>query len=153
MKKNILFLVLLMLGATSFPAYASDPALNQADTAWILVSTALVLLMTMPGLALFYGGLVRAKNVLSVLMHCLLITCITSILWLVVGYSFAFGEAYSWIGGLDKFFLSGVSTDTLSGSIPEYLFFAFQMTFFVITPALIVGAFVLIVVVSSYFCC
>ena len=117
-------------------------ALNQADTAWILVATALVLLMTLPGLALFYAGLVRTKNVLSVLIHCLLITCVTSVLWLVAGYSLAFGDANPFIGGLGGFMIAGMKAESLSGSIPEYLFFAFQMTFFIITPALIVGAFV-----------
>ena len=117
-------------------------ALNQADTAWILVATALVLLMTLPGLALFYAGLVRTKNVLSVLIHCLLITCVTSVLWLVAGYSLAFGDANPFIGGLGGFMIAGMTAESLSGSIPEYLFFAFQMTFFIITPALIVGAFV-----------
>ncbi|HSF91764.1 MAG TPA: ammonium transporter [Paracoccaceae bacterium] len=114
-----------------------------ADTAWILTSTALVLFMTLPGLALFYGGLVRARNVLSVLMQCIAIACLMSILWLAFGYSIAFGSGTSgfW-GGLDKAFLLGIDADTLSGTIPEVLFFAFQMTFAIITPALIVGAYV-----------
>ncbi|NNE89880.1 MAG: ammonium transporter [Silicimonas sp.] len=114
-----------------------------ADTAWIIVATALVLFMTLPGLALFYGGLVRARNVLSVFMHCYAIACLMSVLWLVVGYSIAFGGGTSgfW-GGLDKMFLAGVTVDGLSGTIPEVLFFAFQMTFAIITPALIVGAYV-----------
>lgn len=114
-----------------------------ADTAWIIVATALVLFMTLPGLALFYGGLVRARNVLSVFMHCYAIACLMSVLWLAVGYSIAFGGGTSgfW-GGLDKMFLSGVTVDSLSGTIPEVLFFAFQMTFAIITPALIVGAYV-----------
>ncbi|MEC7986167.1 MAG: ammonium transporter [Myxococcota bacterium] len=142
MYKCTLYFALAALLFISDTAWAGEETINQADTAWILVSTALVLLMTMPGLALFYGGLVNAKNILSVLMHCLLITCVTSIIWLVGGYSLAFGEASPYIGGLDKAFLNGVSAGTLSGTIPEYLFFAFQMTFFVITPALIVGAFV-----------
>ena len=114
-----------------------------ADTAWIIVATALVLFMTLPGLALFYGGLVRSRNVLSVFMHCYAIACLMSVLWLVVGYSIAFGGGTSgYWGGLDKMFLGGVTVDTLSGTIPEVLFFAFQMTFAVITPALIVGAYV-----------
>ncbi|MBY6049647.1 ammonium transporter [Vannielia litorea] len=113
-----------------------------ADTAWIIVATALVLLMTLPGLALFYGGLVRARNVLSVFMHCYAIACLMSVLWLVAGYSIAFGEATSWWGGYDKMFLAGVTTDSLAGTLPEVLFFAFQMTFAIITPALIVGAYV-----------
>ena len=117
--------------------------MNGADTAWIIVATALVLFMTLPGLALFYGGLVRARNVLSVFMQCYAIACLMSILWLAVGYSIAFGEGSSgYWGGLDKMFLIGVTADSLSGTIPEVLFFAFQMTFAIITPALIVGAYV-----------
>ena len=117
--------------------------MNGADTAWIIVATALVLFMTLPGLALFYGGLVRARNVLSVFMQVYAIACLMSILWLVAGYSIAFGLGTSgfW-GGLDKMFLLGVDADALSGTLPEVLFFAFQMTFAVITPALIVGAYV-----------
>ena len=114
-----------------------------ADTAWIIVATALVLLMTLPGLALFYGGLVRARNVLSVLMHCYALACLMSILWLVAGYSIAFGDGSGGIwGGLGKMFLNGVDATSLSGTLPEVLFFAFQMTFAIITPALIVGAYV-----------
>jgi Amt family ammonium transporter len=117
--------------------------MNGADTAWIIVATALVLFMTLPGLALFYGGLVRARNVLSVFMHCYAIACLMSILWLALGYSIAFGggESGYW-GGLDKIFLLSVTSDSLSGTLPEVLFFAFQMTFAIITPALIVGAYV-----------
>ena len=117
--------------------------MNAADTAWILTATALVLLMTLPGLALFYGGLARARNVLSVFMHCYAIACLMSVLWFLVGYSIAFGPGESGIwGGLGKLGLSGVDADSLSGSLPEILFFAFQMTFAIITPALIVGAYV-----------
>ena len=117
--------------------------MNGADTAWIIVATALVLFMTLPGLALFYGGLVRARNVLSVFMQVYAIACLMSMLWLVAGYSIAFGSGTSgYWGGLDKVFLLGVDTDALSGTLPEVLFFAFQMTFAVITPALIVGAYV-----------
>ncbi|SFS09952.1 ammonium transporter [Yoonia litorea] len=117
--------------------------MNGADTAWIIVATALVLFMTLPGLALFYGGLVRARNVLSVFMHCYAIACLMSVLWFAVGYSIAFGSGESGLwGGLDKMFLAGVTADTLSGTLPEVLFFAFQMTFAIITPALIVGAYV-----------
>ena len=125
------------------PAQAADK-LNTGDTAWIITATALVLFMTLPGLALFYGGLVRAKNVLSVLMHCFAVACLASILWLVGVYSLAFddgGSLNAFIGGLDKMFLSGVTSVTLSGTIPETVFFMFQMTFAIITPALIVGAF------------
>ncbi len=114
-----------------------------ADTAWIIVATALVLFMTLPGLSLFYGGLVRARNVLSVFMHCYAIACLMSLLWFAFGYSIAFGDSSTgYWGGLGKAFLSGVTADTLSGSLPEVLFFAFQMTFAIITPALIVGAYV-----------
>ncbi|MBO9410560.1 MULTISPECIES: ammonium transporter [unclassified Ruegeria] len=117
--------------------------MNGADTAWIIVATALVLFMTLPGLALFYGGLVRARNVLSVFMHCFSIACLMSILWLIAGYSIAFGDGGSGLwGGLGKAFLNGVDADSLSGTLPEILFFAFQMTFAIITPALIVGAYV-----------
>ncbi len=117
--------------------------MNGADTAWIIVATALVLFMTLPGLALFYGGLVRARNVLSVFMHCYAIACLMSVLWLAFGYTIAFGGGTSGIwGGLDKMFLNGVTADSLSGTLPEVLFFAFQMTFAIITPALIVGAYV-----------
>ena len=117
--------------------------MNGADTAWIIVATALVLFMTLPGLALFYGGLVRARNVLSVFMQVYAIACLMSVLWLVAGYTIAFGSGTSgYWGGLDKIFLLGVDADALSGTLPEVLFFAFQMTFAVITPALIVGAYV-----------
>ena len=120
-------------------------ALDSGNTAWILTSTALVLFMTLPGLALFYGGLVRARNLLSVLMQCFAIACLMSVLWILVGYSLSFGDggaANRWIGGLGRFLLSGMEAGTLSGSIPESVFVAFQMTFAVITPVLIVGAYV-----------
>ena len=116
--------------------------MNEANTAWILVSTALVLLMTLPGLALFYAGLVSSKNTLSTLAQCFVIACIASIIWFVCGYSLAFNGDGSYFGNLDKMFLSGVSIDSLAGDIPETLFVMFQMTFAIITPALIVGAFV-----------
>jgi ammonium transporter, Amt family len=117
--------------------------MNGADTAWILIATALVLFMTLPGLALFYGGLVRARNVLSVFVQCYAIACLMSILWLVLGYTIAFGPGDSGIwGGFGRVFLIGVDAETLAGTIPEVLFFAFQMTFAIITPALIVGAYV-----------
>lgn len=122
-------------------AMAEEAALNSANTAWILTSTALVLFMTLPGLALFYGGLVRSKNVLSVLMQCFAIAGVVSIIWLVFGYSLAFGEGNSWIGDFSKVMLSGVTRESLSGDIPESLFMAFQMTFAIITPALVVGGF------------
>jgi len=116
--------------------------MNGANTAWILTSTALVLFMTLPGLALFYAGLVQSKNVLSVMMHCFAIACLVSLIWLIVGYSLAFDEGNAIIGGFGKVMLNGVGWDSLSGDIPENVFFMFQMTFAIITPALIVGAYV-----------
>jgi Amt family ammonium transporter len=116
--------------------------INSGDTSWILTATALVLFMTMPGLALFYAGLVRSKNILSVLMHCAAICCLASVIWLAIGYSLAFSGDGAYIGDLSKVFLSDVTRDSVSGTIPESLFFSFQMTFAVITPALIVGAYV-----------
>ena len=116
--------------------------LDTGNTAWILTSTALVLFMTLPGLALFYAGLVKSKNILSVLMHCIAIACLASLIWLGVGYSMAFSEGNQWVGGLQKAFLSGVERGSLSGDIPETVFFMFQMTFAIITPALMVGAYV-----------
>ena len=139
-------LCLLFLAGAIIPqtGFAQDSAgLNNANTAWILVSTALVLFMTLPGLALFYSGLVRSKNVLSVLMQCFSIACVMSILWLVIAYGLAFGDGggMNQVIGMGKFFLSGVTVDSLSGDIPETVFFMFQMTFAIITPALIVGGF------------
>lgn len=134
----------LLLSALLTPslAFAKGGEINSANTAWILTSTALVLFMTIPGLSLFYGGLVRTKNVLSILMQCFAITIMISILWLLVGYSIAFGPSESafW-GGLSKALFNGVVVDSVSGDIPETVFAAFQMTFAIITPALIVGAF------------
>ena len=125
------------------PTVASAQEINGADTAWILTSTALVLFMTLPGLSLFYGGLVRTKNVLSVLMQCFSIAVAISILWLVGGYSIAFGPSESaYWGGLSNMFFSGIDTNSVNGTIPEVTFAGFQMTFAIITPALIVGAFV-----------
>jgi len=125
-------------------ADAATPTLNTGDTAWMLTSTALVLFMTIPGLSLFYAGMVRSKNVLSVLMQCFAITSLMTVLWTIFVYSLAFtdgGEYNAWIGGLDKALLAGIKPDTLSGTIPEMVFMTFQMTFAIITPALIVGAF------------
>jgi Amt family ammonium transporter len=125
------------------PSFASAQEINGANTAWILTSTALVLFMTLPGLSLFYAGLVRTKNVLSVLMQCFAIAVTISILWLVVGYSIAFGPSESaYWGGLGRMFFNGVDINSVSGDIPETVFASFQMTFAIITPALIVGAFV-----------
>ncbi len=137
-KKLLLSLLLLL------PGIANADELNQANTAWILTSTALVLFMTLPGLSLFYAGLVRSKNALSVLMQCFAITCIVSILWLAGVYSFIFtdgGELQKFIGGASKIFMPDLGTDSLVGDIPETVFFMFQMTFAIITPALIVGGF------------
>jgi len=142
--KNKKYLILLSsLLAGLFPAvgFAEETVLSAPDTAWIMTSTALVLFMTLPGLALFYAGLVRSKNVLSVLMQCFAIAGMASILWLVAGYSLAFGEGNAWIGDFSKVMLAGVGRDTLSGTIPESLFMMFQMTFAIITPALIIGGF------------
>lgn len=125
------------------PAFAQDE-LSSGDTAWMLTATALVLFMTIPGLSLFYAGMVRSKNVLSVMMQCFAITGLMTVLWAFWGYSLAFedgGALNSFVGGLGKLFLSGVTVDSMSGTIPETVFMTFQMTFAVITPALIVGAF------------
>jgi Amt family ammonium transporter len=139
-KKTLFLLILLFFPSLTF---AQSGELNGANTAWILTSTALVLFMTLPGLSLFYGGLVRTKNVLSVLMQCFSIAVVISILWLVVGYSIAFGpsESLYW-GGLSKAMFNGIVVDSMSGDIPETVFASFQMTFAIITPALVVGAFV-----------
>ncbi|MBC8020604.1 MAG: ammonium transporter [Methyloceanibacter sp.] len=128
-------------------AEAAKPAIDSGDTAWMLASTALVLMMTIPGLALFYGGMVRKKNVLSIVMQCFAITCIVTVAWMVLGYSWAFtdgGDIQSYLGGMSQFMLKGMtldSTNALAGTIPESVFMTFQMTFAIITPALIVGAF------------
>ncbi|WP_254915719.1 ammonium transporter [Shewanella sp. Shew256] len=134
---------LLALLASGFAgsALADEAQLSGANTAWILSSSALVLLMTLPGLALFYGGLVRSKNVLSILMQCFSIAAIASVLWFVVGYSIAFDTGNGFIGGLSKAFLASIGRDSVSGDIPEPLFMLFQMTFAIITPALIIGGF------------
>ena len=135
--KKILAALSLMLFTPTL--FAQE--LNSGDTSWILTSTALVLFMTLPGLALFYGGLVRSKNVLSVLMQCFAIACLISVCWVVYGYSLAFKGDGQFIGDLSSMFLAGVERDSMAGSIPESLFVMFQMTFAIITPALVVGAF------------
>ena len=135
--------VLLTTLISVLPSIVMADEMNGADTAWILTSTALVLFMTIPGLALFYAGLVRSKNVLSVLMQCFAVTSMASIVWFAYGYGLAFGDGGSmnkWIGSID-WFMSNVSRDSLSGTIPETVFVMFQMTFAIITPALIVGGF------------
>ena len=139
MKIKMFFYALIFMSLPSL-VFAED-VLNGADTAWIMTSTALVLFMTLPGLALFYGGLVRTKNILSVLMQCFAIAGIVSILWLMIGYSLSFSEGNDFIGGLSNFMFANIQESTLSGAIPESLFALFQMTFAIITPALIVGGF------------
>ena len=139
MKMVFFMLSFLLMKGTAFAREASG--LDTGDTAWILVATALVLFMTLPGLALFYGGLVRTKNVLSVLLQCFAISGIVTILWLAVGYSIAFSDGNAFTGGLSKMFFAGILEGTLRGSIPESLFALFQMTFAIITPALIIGGF------------
>ena len=135
----LFFGVLTLLGQNSI----ASSGLDSGDSSWILTSTALVLFMTLPGLALFYGGLVRSRNVLSVFMHCIAVACLMSILWVLLGYSIAFGENTSpYFGGFSKVFLNGITSDSLIGTIPEYVFAGFQMVFAVITPALIIGAYV-----------
>jgi Amt family ammonium transporter len=144
---------LTVAGALATPAFAQGtptPVLNAGDTAWMLTATMLVLLMTIPGLALFYGGMVRAKNLLSVLMQCFAITALVTVLWLVYGYSVAFStqgmqvhvtNVHSIIGGFDRIMLAGLKPDTLYQTVPEAVFVMFQLTFAIITPALIIGAF------------
>ena len=134
---------LLLISAAIFSVGITADELNSGDTAWILTSTALVLFMTLPGLSLFYAGLVRSKNAISVLMQCFAIACIVSVAWVVYGYSLAFTEGNAFIGGTSAFFLSGIGRDTLAPgtTMPHSLFVIFQMTFAIITPALVVGAF------------
>ena len=137
-------IVLIILLVFCFPGLAlaeEAPVLNSGDTAWMLTATALVLFMTIPGLSLFYAGMVRSKNVLSVLMQCFAITSLMTVLWVIYGYSMAFGDEGAFWGGLSKAFLKGVEVNSLNGTIPETVFMTFQMTFAIITPALIVGAF------------
>ncbi|MAS65032.1 MAG: ammonia channel protein [Coraliomargarita sp.] len=157
MKKLSLLLLISFLAAAPLSLFANEDlvtlstqevvaaaaeGLSSGDTAWMLTATVLVLFMTLPGLALFYGGLVRSQNVLSVLMHCFAIACLASLLWFVGLYSIAFSEGNSFFGGLQNLGLSAVTVDSMSGTIPETVFIMFQMTFAIITPALIVGAFV-----------
>ena len=122
-------------------AVSPPPQIDTGDTAWMLTSTALVLMMTIPGLALFYGGMIRKKNVLAITMQCFSIACLVTILWMIIGYSLAFSEGTAYVGGFGKAFLAGLTRDALQGTIPESVFMTFQMTFAIITPALIVGAF------------
>ncbi len=136
--------LVVMLAASGDALAATDtPKLDSGDTAWMLTSTALVLMMTIPGVALFYGGMVRKKNVLATAVQSFAVTCVMTVLWMIIGYSLAFtdgGAANAFVGGLDKVLLRGIGVDTLSGTIPETVFMTFQMTFAIITPALITGA-------------
>jgi len=143
----IVFIIVLMPAALFAQ---EEAAINSGDTAWMIVATALVLFMTIPGLSLFYAGLVRKKNVLSIFVQCFAITCLMTVLWVIYGYSIAFDNTgmvegavnlHSFFGGTGKFFLSGISIESVSGTIPETVFVIFQMTFAIITPALMVGAF------------
>ena len=140
----LMFLLVVTFAHAPFAVAAEPPKLDAANTAWMLTASVLVLFMTLPGLALFYAGLVRMKNVLSVLMQCFAITCIVTLAWVVVGYSLAFGDAgplNAWYGGFDKVFLSGIDVKTVRGSIPETVFAMYQLTFAIITPALVIGAY------------
>ena len=139
MKKMLALFALAVHVPLAFAAEA--PKLDAANTAWMLTAAVLVLFMTLPGLALFYAGLVRAKNVLSVLMQCFSITCVVTLAWVVLGYSVAFGDGNNWWGGLGKAFLAGIDVKTVKGSIPETVFAMYQLTFAIITPALVVGAY------------
>jgi Amt family ammonium transporter len=141
MSKSIARSLAALLVFAPVPALAADAAPSAGATAWVLTASALVLFMTLPGLALFYGGLVRARNVLSVLMHCFAICCLVSVLWAVIGYSLAFGESNGVIGSLGNLLLSNLGAVRSGTEVPESVFALFQMTFAVITPALIVGAF------------
>ena len=133
------FLIIVVFSIFSYPAFAD---INNGDTAWVLTSTALVLFMTLPGLALFYAGLVNSKNVVSVLMQLFALACLVSVIWVILGYSLAFSEGNEWIGGFSNIFMNAIDVNSPSGSIPESLFATFQMTFAIITPALMIGAFV-----------
>src|SRR5687768_6808780 len=139
--KILVGLLLAYAPAVLAQAPAAAPKVDPANTAWMLTSAVLVLFMTLPGLALFYAGLVRTKNVLSVLMQCFSIACVATIAWVALGYSIAFGEGNAFWGGLSKAFLAGIGVSTVKGTIPETVFAMYQMTFAIITPALVVGAY------------
>ena len=145
-RSSLVFFLLFALGLHAPLALAAEPPkLDSANTAWMLTSSVLVLFMTLPGLALFYAGLVRMKNVLSVLMQCFAITCIVTLAWVVIGYSLAFGDAGSlnaWYGGFGKSFLAGIDVKSIKvNGVPETVFAMYQLTFAIITPALVIGAF------------
>jgi Amt family ammonium transporter len=136
--------IAILAACLTAPAWADGPTLDRGDTAWMLTSTALVLMMTIPGLALFYGGMVRKMNVLATVMQSFLVTCLVTVLWMIIGYSFAFTEGNGFVGGLSRFFLAGMTTTGTNGlapTIPESVYMCFQMTFAIITPALIAGSF------------
>jgi Amt family ammonium transporter len=135
--KSYIIFFTIILSLFSYPVMAE---VDSGDTAWVLTSTALVLFMTLPGLALFYAGLVNSKNVVSVLMQHFALACLVSIIWVVIGYSLAFTPGNLWIGDLSNLFMTSINLDSISGTIPESLFATFQMTFAIITPALIIGA-------------
>ena len=134
-------LLLALVAGLLMPDLVRADDFSAGDTAWMLTASALVLFMLLPGLSLFYGGLVGNKNVLSILMQCFTIACTMSLLWFFVGYSLAFSGDGKWIGNLDKAFMAGVTVDSMTGTIPESVFIVFQMTFIMITPALFVGGF------------
>src|SRR5688500_3835643 len=139
--KILIGLLLALAPVAMAQAPAAVPKLDPANTAWMITASVLVLFMTLPGLALFYAGLVRTKNVLSVLMQCFAITCLVTLAWLTIGYSIAFGEGNAWWGGTGKMFFSGIAVSTVKGSIPESVFAMYQMTCAIITPDLVVGAY------------
>ena len=141
--KTLVRILSVVATTAAWPAIAFGQTIDSGDTAWMLTSTALVLFMTLPGLALFYGGLVRRRNVLSLLMQCFAITCVMSVIWVVFGYSMSFSDGIlgNFVGGFSAVMLSGIGFDSVSGTMPETVFVMFQMTFAIITPALIVGAF------------
>ena len=139
--KLLLGMLLAYVPAALAQAPAAAPKIDPANTAWMITASVLVLFMTLPGLALFYAGLVRTKNVLSVLMQCFAITCIVTLAWVLIGYSIAFGDGDAWWGGTGKMLLAGIDVKTVKGSIPETVFAMYQMTFAIITPALVIGAY------------
>ncbi len=142
LRRGLTGIVVALTGTlAAVPAFAQDPTINTGDTAWLITATGLVLLMTLPGLALFYGGMVRKMNVLTIIMQSFATCCLVSILWMVVGYSLAFSAGSPYVGGLSNFFLKSLTVGSISGTIPESVFMMFQMTFAIITPALITGAF------------
>ena len=148
-----IFALALLVAAPPAFAQADPPKLDSGDTAWMLVATALVLMMTIPGLVLFYGGMVRKKNVLATVMQCFSVCCLVSVVWMIAAYSLAFAEGNAFIGGLDFLFLASMGVDSLNGTIPESVFMTFQMTFAIITPALITGAFADRMKFSALGCC